>query len=79
MPACSSEQGGSPRRGGASAPQTSGEKMTVNKFELKKFTREAWLAMDNQTLGGQLERLDKEYPLVLHTDVGRTFSVVRRM
>jgi hypothetical protein len=80
MPACSSEQGGSQRRGGASAPQTSGEiKMTVKKFELKTFTREEWLAMDNQALEDQLERLDKEYPLVLHTDAGRTFSTVRRM
>ena len=45
--------------------------MTVEKFELKTFTREEW--------GAQLEMLDKEYPLVLHTDAGRTFSMVRRM
>jgi hypothetical protein len=80
MPACSSEQGGSQRRGGTSALQTNGEiKMTVNKFELKKFTREEWLAMDSQTLEDQLEGLNKEYPLVLHTEVGRSFSAVRRM
>jgi hypothetical protein len=35
--------------------------------------------MDNETLEDQLESLDKEYPLVLHTDIGRTFSTVRRM
>jgi hypothetical protein len=80
MPACSSEQGGSHRRGGALAPQTSGEiKMTVKPFELKTLIREEWLAMDKQTLEDQLEMLDKEYPLVLHTDAGRTFSTVRRM
>ena len=39
--------------------------------------REEWLAMDKQTLEDQLEILDKEYPLVLHTDAGRTFSTVR--
>jgi hypothetical protein len=80
MPACSSEQGGSQRRGGASAPQTTGEiKMTVKTIELKTLMREEWLAMDKQTLEDQLEMLDKEYPLVLHTDAGRTFSTVRRM
>jgi hypothetical protein len=31
------------------------------------------------TLKDQLEKLAKEYPLILHTDVGRTFSMVRRM
>ena len=31
------------------------------------------------TLKDQLEKLAKEYPLVLHTDAGRTFSTVRRM
>jgi hypothetical protein len=31
------------------------------------------------TLKDQLEKLDKEYPLILHTDAGRTFSTVRRM
>jgi hypothetical protein len=80
MPACFSEQGGSHRRGGTSAPQPSGEiKMTVNKSEVKKFTREEWLAMDSQTLEDQLEGINKEYLLVLHTDVGRSFSAVRRM
>jgi hypothetical protein len=80
MPACSSEQGGSHGRGGASAPQTSGEiKMTVKTFELKTLIREEWLAMDKQALKDQLEMLDKEYPLVMHTDAGRTFSTVRRM
>src|ERR1700704_1806580 len=31
------------------------------------------------TLKDQLEKLDEEYPLILHTDAGRTFSTVRRM
>ena len=31
------------------------------------------------TLKDQLERLAKEYPLVLHADAGRTFSTVQRM
>ena len=35
--------------------------------------------MDNQAVDDQLERLDKEYPLVLHTEAGRSFSAVRRM
>ena len=62
------------------APQITGEiKMTVKKFELKTFTPEEWLAMDKQTLEDQLEKLTKEYPLVLHTDAGRSFSTVRRM
>jgi hypothetical protein len=62
------------------APQITGEiKMTVKKFELETFTREEWLAMDIQTLEDQLEKLSKEYPLVLHTDAGRSFSTVRRM
>src|SRR4051812_43993281 len=30
-------------------------------------------------LKNQLEKLAKEYPLVLHTDAGRTFATVRRM
>ena len=46
--------------------------MTVKKFEPKPFTREEWLAMDKQTLEDRLERLDEEYPLVLHTDAGRS-------
>jgi hypothetical protein len=71
MPACFSEQGGSQRRGAASAPQPSVEiKKTVNKFELKRFTRAEWLAMDGPALEYQLEGLNKEYPLVPHTDVG---------
>ena len=53
--------------------------MTVKPFEMKTLIREEWLAMDKQTLEDQLEMLDKEYPLVLHTDAGRTFSTVRRM
>ena len=62
------------------APQIIGEiKMTVKKFEPKPFTRGEWLAMDKQTLEDRLERLDEEYPLVLHTDAGRSFSTVRRM
>jgi hypothetical protein len=80
MPACLSEQGGSRKRGGASAPQKNGKiKMTVKTFELKTLKREEWLAMDKQKLEDQVEMLDKEYPLVLHTDAGRTFSTVRRM
>ena len=53
--------------------------MTVKTIELKTLMREEWLAMDKQTLEDQLEMLDKEYPLVLHTDAGRTFSIVQRM
>jgi hypothetical protein len=80
MPACSSEQGGSQRRGGALASQTNGDfPMPSKKFELKTLTREAWLAIDKQSLEDQFEMLDKEYPLVPHTDAGRTFSMVRRM
>jgi hypothetical protein len=45
--------------------------MTVKKFGLKTLRREEWRI--------QLEKLDKENPLVLHTDAGRTFSMVRRM
>jgi hypothetical protein len=58
-------------------PETSS--MATKKFELETFTREEWLAMDKQTLEDQLEKLTKEYPLVLHTDAGRSFSTVRRM
>jgi hypothetical protein len=53
--------------------------MTVKTFELKTLKREEWLAMDKQKLEDHLEMLDKEYPLVLHTDAGRIFSTVRRM
>jgi hypothetical protein len=68
------------RRGGALAPQPNGEiKMTVNRFELKNSRGKNGLAMDNQALEDQLERLDKEYPLILHTEAGRSFSAVRRM
>jgi hypothetical protein len=59
--------------------QTETFPMSAKKFGLKKFTLEEWLAMDKQTLDIQLELLDKEYPLVPHTDAGRTFSTVRRM
>jgi hypothetical protein len=59
--------------------QTETFPMPTKKFDLKTFTREEWLAMDNPTLEDQLEMLDKEYPLVLHTDAGRAFSTVRRM
>ena len=45
--------------------------MTVKKFGLKTLRREEWRV--------QLEKLAKENPLVLHTDAGRTFSMVRRM
>jgi len=31
------------------------------------------------TISDQLENLTNEYPLVLHTDAGLTFSTVRRM
>ena len=30
-------------------------------------------------MAGQLEKLAKESPLILHTDAGRTFSMVHRM
>jgi hypothetical protein len=64
----------------ASTPQQNGEiELTGKKFKTKKFTREEWLAMDSQTLNNQLESLDKEYPLVLDTEAGRSFSAVRRM
>src|ERR1039458_8192668 len=80
MPACFSEQGGSQRRGGASAPQINGDiKMPVKILELKTFTRDEWLALDKKTLKGQLEILDSEYPLELYTDASRTYSRVRRM
>jgi hypothetical protein len=80
MPACSSGQGGSHRRGGASAPQITGDiKMPVKILELKTFTRDEWLALDKQTLKDQLEILDSEYPLELYTDASRTYSTVRRM
>jgi hypothetical protein len=59
--------------------QTETSPMATKKFELETFTREEWLAMDRQTLEDQLEKLSKEYPLVLHTDAGRSFSTVRRM
>jgi hypothetical protein len=62
MPACFSEQGGSHRRGGASAPQINGEiKMPVKILELKTFTRDEWLALGKETLKDQLEILDSEY------------------
>jgi hypothetical protein len=51
--------------------QTEKSKMTVKKFGLKTLRREEWRV--------QLEKLDRENPLVLHTDAGRTFSMVRRM
>jgi len=80
MPACFSEQGGSHRRGGASAPQITGDiKMPVKILELKTFTRDEWLALDKQTLKDQLEILDSEYPLELYTDASRTYSTARRM
>ena len=53
--------------------------MTLKQFELKTLTREEWRAMDKKTLEDQLEKLSKEYPLVLHTEAGRIFSMVRRM
>jgi hypothetical protein len=53
--------------------------MTVKIFELKALKREGRLGMDKQALEDQLVMLDKEFPLVLHTDAGRTFSTVRRM
>lgn len=51
----------------------------TNRVELRKFTREEWLAMDRQALEDQLEGLDERYPLVPHTEAGRSFSAVRRM
>ena len=53
--------------------------MTLKKFELKTLTREEWLAMDKKTLEDELEKLSKEYPLELHTEARRIFSMVRRM
>ena len=79
MPACFSEQGGSHRRGGASAPQNSEISKCLSRLELKTFTRDEWLALDKQTLKDQLEILDSEYPLELYTDASRTYSTVRRM
>src|SRR5664280_3800384 len=77
MPACFSEQGGSHRRGGVSAPQITGDiKMPVKILELKTFARDEWLALDKQTLKDQLEILDSEYPLELYTDASRTYSTV---
>jgi hypothetical protein len=53
-------------------PQTNGEmQMAVKKSRLEKVRREEWQA--------QLEKLAKEAPLIMHTDAGRTFSMVRRM
>ena len=45
--------------------------MPAKKSGLKKVRREEWRV--------QLEKLAKESPLILHTDAGRTFSMVRRM
>ena len=53
--------------------------MTLKKFELKALTREEWRALDKKKLREQLEKLSKECPLVLHTEAGRTFLMVRRM
>jgi hypothetical protein len=74
MPACSSEQGGSQDEVVLwHRKQTETFPMPAKKFELKTLTREEWLATDKQSLEDQLEMLDKEYPLVLHTDARRTF------
>ncbi len=51
----------------------------TNRVELKKFTLEEWLAMDRQALEDQLDGLNERYPLVLHTEAGRSFSAARRM
>ena len=45
--------------------------MAVKKAGLKKVRREEWHV--------QLEKVADENPLILHTDAGRTFSMVRRM
>jgi len=45
--------------------------MAVKASGLKKVRREEWRL--------ELEKLAKENPLILHTDAGRTFSMVRRM
>jgi hypothetical protein len=45
--------------------------MVVKKSGLKKVRREEWRV--------QLEKLANENPLILHTDAGGTFSMVRRM
>ena len=69
MPACFSEQGGSHRRGGASgtANKRRNHHGSLNEKQLTERFR------------AELEKLAKEYPLVPHTDAGRTFSMVRRM
>jgi hypothetical protein len=54
-----------------SRKQTGKSIMAVKKSGLKKVRREEWRV--------QLEKLAKENPLILHTDAGRTFSMVRRM
>jgi hypothetical protein len=45
--------------------------MTAKKWELKTSTRKKWHAL--------LKQLIEKYPLALHTDAGRTFSMLRRM
>jgi transposase InsO family protein len=45
--------------------------MAAKKAGLKKVRRKEWRV--------QREELAKENPLILHTDAGRTFSMVRRM
>jgi hypothetical protein len=72
MPACFSEQGGSRRRGGASVPQTNGEIQNGCQESRTEKSQAGRMAV-------QLEKLAKESPLILHTDAGRTFSMVRRM
>jgi hypothetical protein len=54
-------------------------KMVIKQDELKVLTREEWLAMDRRELEKQFAIIETEYPLIEHTDAGRTFSMVRRM
>jgi hypothetical protein len=51
--------------------QAEKSKMAAKKAGLKKVRRKEWRV--------QREELAKENPLILHTDAGRTFSMVRRM
>jgi hypothetical protein len=45
----------------------------------KVFVRDELLALNEDVLGAQLEKLNVKFSLAPHTEVGRTFSMVRRM
>ncbi len=53
--------------------------MSIKESELKARSEAEWLAMDKQALETQYAIIENEYPLVEETEVGRTFSMVRRM